>query len=207
MLQIVCVKVGEKFRPEYVTHLQNGLRRHLHAPFSFACLTDDPSGLRCRTIPILRNDLTGWWHKVTLFSGDMDFVGNRVLYFDLDVVLTGDITPIIQHPASFATLRDRWQKPGTINSSFMLWNHDEYRHIYDEFDGPGNWIGDQNYITTKVDDPYFINDAYSEWVKSFKADLQNQEPISDERLVYFHGLPRPWELEWVHRIWNRQKQS
>lgn len=205
MLQVICVKIGPNFKAEWVNHLYNGCRANLTIPFEFTCMTDDPKGVKVKCIPPLRDDLTGWWHKVTLFSKDVLPDARRVLYLDLDVVLMGDITPIVQHPASFATLHDRWQNG--INSSFMLWNKDEYHHIYDEFDRPGDFIGDQNYITTKVDDPFFINDAYAEWVKSFKIELQHREPISGERLVFFHGQPRPWDLEWVRNIWNRQRQS
>jgi hypothetical protein len=211
MLQVICVKVGDKFGPELVTHLQRGIALNLAMDHDFACLTDNPKGLKCRDIPIIRDDLPGWWQKVTLFAPELrkHLSGNRVLYLDLDVVIRGLLDPMVSHPAPFVTIKDLWQQDNPLNSSFMLWYHDQFTHVYEEFDPEvmGQVHGDQNYIDTKVDNPLFINEVWPEWVKSFKIELKHTAPVNDERIVYFHGLPRPWDVEWVREHWNKQKNG
>lgn len=54
---IICMKWGTKYGPEYVNRLYNMVARNLTLPFTFACLTDDSSGIRdevvCYPIPEL----------------------------------------------------------------------------------------------------------------------------------------------------------
>lgn len=42
---LVCMKWGDKYGPEYVNRLYAGAKTHVTGEFSFACLTDDSSGL------------------------------------------------------------------------------------------------------------------------------------------------------------------
>ena len=150
------------------------------------------------------DNLQGWWQKVTLFA-DRDYSSDRIMYLDLDTAILGDLLEITFIPHPFVSINDRWQVP-TTNTSFMLWDHEDHRFIYDEFEGPGDYIGDQNYVTAKLDGHVFhVNDWKPQWVKSFKADLQHREPIEDERIVYFHGLPHPEDVEWVQALWSKQR--
>ncbi|RZI92081.1 MAG: glycosyltransferase, partial [Rubrivivax sp.] len=43
---VICMKWGTKYGPEYVNRLYAMVRRHLTGDFRFVCLTDDPAGIR-----------------------------------------------------------------------------------------------------------------------------------------------------------------
>jgi hypothetical protein len=44
-VNVLCIKWGKKYGPEYVNKLHSMVRRHLHRPFRFVCLTDDAAGI------------------------------------------------------------------------------------------------------------------------------------------------------------------
>jgi hypothetical protein len=44
MLNVVCMKWGDKYGPEYVNKLYSMVRRHLHKEYRFICLTDTTIG-------------------------------------------------------------------------------------------------------------------------------------------------------------------
>ena len=43
---VICMKWGTKYGPEYVNRLYAMVRRHLTGDFRMVCLTDDPTGIR-----------------------------------------------------------------------------------------------------------------------------------------------------------------
>ena len=55
MVNVVCMKWGTVYGPHYVDRLYRGIARHLHRPFRFVCLTDDPAGIdeeiECMPLP------------------------------------------------------------------------------------------------------------------------------------------------------------
>jgi len=110
---VVCVKWGTKYDAEYVNKLYRGVFRNLEkVKFEFFCFTDDPEGLdpniHLRSLPT--PDWEGWWHKASvLFSGKLnDAIGTcvytRILYVDLDTVITGSLDEIASYDGTFAIL-------------------------------------------------------------------------------------------------------
>jgi hypothetical protein len=92
MLHVVSVRVGDKYGPEYTHILHNMIARNLsgedHAHWQ---ITDDPASLP-EGINFIEHDptLPGWWQKLNLFNPAMPWdKGDRVLYLDLDVCVTG----------------------------------------------------------------------------------------------------------------------
>lgn len=84
-LEVVCVRTGTKYGPEYVERLERMVARHLSMPYRFRVLGDDDA-----------DGLTGWWAKMRLF--DIAWSQNRQLFFDLDTVLVDSIDPLAQFP-------------------------------------------------------------------------------------------------------------
>ncbi len=116
MINVVSVRVGDKYGIEYVTRLHDGIARHLDEEQAHYCLTDDPDSLPDGIEPILVNpSLPGWWAKVQLF--DLDTMpwrnGAEVLYMDLDVCVTGRLEEL-----PHGIIRD-WHWP-TYNSSVFM---------------------------------------------------------------------------------------
>ena len=69
MNNILCLKWGRLYSAEYVNRLYRGVKGHLHRPFRFVCVTDDPTGLvdgvETAAIPPKpeKMEFMGWYDK------------------------------------------------------------------------------------------------------------------------------------------------
>jgi hypothetical protein len=190
---VCCVKMGDKYGPEYVTRLRDGVARHLAAPHNFVCFTDDPvPGVKCYPLPA---ELPGWWAKLGLFR-----LKRPLIYFDLDVVITGDLSPLLKWQ-SFSAIKDWWLKG--INSSVMVLTGNE-AHVWDRFKpdvmdrcygGDQQWIGEQFPPNLKTFPPH--------WFPSLKANSCWESAPEGAMAVIFHGNPKPAECGgWVADAWR-----
>ncbi len=216
MLTVCCLKWGDKYGPEYVERLRNGVRRHLPVPHQFVCFTEAPvDGIECRQLP---SDLPSWWAKIGLTKPGL--LEGDILYLDLDVVLTASILPLValleQGPGPWcrddfsyslrtprhdldADFRRYLGGVGTVNSSVMLWRDDAMRKVWDEWrpEFMEQCHGDQNVIsrTLGIDGIRFIPD---ELVTSYKYARLRGSP--DGAVVVFHGTPKPPDLPASDRL-------
>jgi len=187
---VACIKTGDKYGDEYVTRLRDGVARHLKTPHRFVCYTDKPvSGVDCET-PLC--GYPGWWSKIGLFR-----LGHA-LYFDLDVVITGDLAPLLEINR-FTIIKDYWQHG--FNSSVMRICGDT-EHLWRQFrpELMAHLHGDQDYITAMKPD---ASTFPADWFPSFKAnDCANAAP-DGAKAVIFHGHPKPHECGgWVAEQWQ-----
>ena len=91
---VACVRNGTKYGTDYVYRLRAMVERHLKVPHWFVCLTDRPDELPdVVTVDIKRHGLPGWFAKMALFEPTWRN-GQRVIYFDLDTVICGDLKPL-----------------------------------------------------------------------------------------------------------------
>ncbi|MDS9468440.1 glycosyl transferase [Paracoccus sp. MBLB3053] len=96
--QIICIKWGAKFGPEYVNRLHGMIARNITPPFRLFCFTDDGTGLHpdiaIRPLPEFDYqapvNTRGKWPKSRLW-GDLGDVTGVVLFLDLDVIITGSL--------------------------------------------------------------------------------------------------------------------
>jgi hypothetical protein len=159
-----------------------------------------------------------WWYKMQLFNPE-HYQGN-LLYFDLDVVINGDITWITHHDTEkFWTIKDfRYLQHPTlsgINSSIMWWNVERYQHVWEKFKAEDvtktvkQYHGDQDYLNATID---YNNRRYFDVnrIKSYRwqiADGGFAFPMrvprspgagavidSDTCVMVFHGHPKPHEV-------------
>jgi len=160
---LACVMVRGKNRdysPIYVERLRDMVRRYTDRPFRTVCLTDQPktmpAGVVAVKVPSVAKGERGWWRKITLFHPKAPFKG-RVLYLDLDVLVVGNINPILDFPADFAIAPDcapkfqgnrQWKTVKGYNSSVMVWDHLARSRFYTKFDpkSPLRLWGDQDSI-------------------------------------------------------------
>ncbi len=212
MITVACVwKTGGDFDshgPEYVDRLQDGCEEHLRAPIRFIVLHDAAPQFGCDMQPIVHG-WPGWWSKIELFE---HFTGPTI-YFDLDTIITGDITPIAEFvdksPVSvFAMLNDvgRYTRPA---SGVMAWNGD-FSWLTRAFDpavhipyysdaargsAGGPW-GDGGYIAESLDrKPEILQEHFPGMIVSYK--WQSPEERKDASIVCYHGPPRPPETGWA----------
>lgn len=215
MVHVICLKWGDLYGPEYVNKLYRAVERNTTHSFDFTCFTDDfediDAEIACRNLPI--KQLTGWWQKMYLFSNDIA-ITDRILYFDLDTAIVGNIDKMLEFDGEFAILRDLYvarRKPQAkeYGSGVMAWQGGwEFGHnIWSEF--WKNWEansktggGDQKYLKRVIPHQLvtFWQDYMSpEQVISYKVHVRDiPEPKNvlpnDARVVCFHGAPRPHEV-------------
>ena len=96
--QIICIKWGTKFGPEYPNRLRAMIARNITPPFRLICFTDDGAGLHpdiaVRPLPDFDyeapTNTIGKWPKSRLWGNLGDITGT-VLFLDLDVVIVGSL--------------------------------------------------------------------------------------------------------------------
>lgn len=211
IVTICCIKWGKKYGPEYVNALFNMVDRNIHfTAWRFVCFTEDSLGIdeRIRVVPLLCS-YPGWWQKIGLFQETLPNVpAEKILFLDLDIVITGELDTILNLDADFAICRD-WppemnSRDLSCNSSVFLlrvgsrpqvWNH-----FHPEVMNMRQFPTDQEWITEKI--PGASMFPY-DWTPSYKLrKLQDAVP-DGARIVLFHGTPKPHQCGgWVKDLWK-----
>lgn len=204
-----CVlRSGGDFTPEDVKILRNGIEKFFPGTKKeIHCLTDYPHKqipARVKTRP-LPNNWFGWWSKICLFQPGMFPFNSRIIYFDLDCIITGDMTPLLQYRDSVVAGRPWKRQHGEIHygmsSWCMSWDAGSLDRIYTGFNEkdilwrdslpvPSN--GDQGWIYKCLGDNWEAVQDIVTGVYSWKRHCKNGVP-EDANLVVFHGKPRPRE--------------
>lgn len=123
MLTVTCWKWGALFGPEYVNRLRAALELHLRIPHQLTCITDDPAGIdrRVRIVPLPATfaHTPRCRRRMQLFSREFaEDLGDRILSIDLDVVIVGDLTPLLDRPEPIVCWRVGYA--GVFSGSFVL---------------------------------------------------------------------------------------
>jgi len=220
-----CVIHSDGYSWDYVDRLYSMVSRNFSQPVRFHVYTEAD-----RAVPdhIIKHNLVewsgvsgprqSWWYKMQLFNNRL-FSG-QILYFDLDVMITGSLDWIQQLPArNFYAIHDfrRLWKPTsrTINSSIMYFNTAEYAYVWDKFQQRSlgsiinSYKGDQDFITEAVEPRnlrYFELERIVSWRWQVVNDgfRQRKPPNSKPTVlqipaaasvVVFHGTPKPHEID------------
>ncbi|WP_076448837.1 glycosyl transferase [Roseivivax lentus] len=221
---IICIKWGTLFGPEYVNRLYSGVRRNLAGPVRFLCMTDVTRGLH-PDIEVL--DLPeepfraqmdaalavanrqGAMRKTSLFRrGLIPNLEGPVLGFDLDVVITGDLTPILELAPGDVAMRHDWteKRKGRPTGHGSVFRFDPKLHgfLYDDLAAnPYAEVekargSEQRYTSHKAMDRGLFTYIPEAWVVSFKYDcnpfpgnyLRPPHLPEEARVVCFHGHPK-----------------
>jgi len=199
---IVCVKAGTKYGPDYVNRLAATVRRYSTRDLRVVCFTDDPTGLNnnVEAQPLPVAGLTGWWNKVALFGETLPGVTGRVLYLDLDVVITSSIDPLLDHPGGFVIM-DNDYVPG-FNSSVMLFDVGAQPHVWTDFTPQiaESLKGDQDWMALQIPEADLWPD---DWCVVYRLRAV-EAPPADTKVVVFSGRPNPHEYpaEWIRDYWR-----
>ena len=204
MINIVCLKWGNKYGPEYVNRLYGMLRRNTRKEFKFWCFTEDAAGIRPEvfTIPLkFAESLDSWWNKIWLFSNDLPIpLGEQIFYIDLDTLVVDNIDDLLTDQVpDIVVLKDFYQgiarTAGTIGSGLMTWRHGDYENIWQEFiKDPAAAIqsvhphGDQHWVEKNISAWYFWQDLFPGRVVSFKIDCADGLPAEAD-IICYHGRP------------------
>jgi len=207
---IVCLKWGTLYGPDYVNKLFCAVRRNITIPFTFHCFTERSQYIHPNiVIHNLPHNLpgVGWWQKLYLFSEDAPLEG-RVLYIDLDTLITGNIDEIVLHNKGFICLRDLFlarmnpkykDKFGfakdAVGSGVLSWEAGTHTQIWETFiKNPQKAIkslhphGDQKWIQKVDPTRTYWQDIFPGQIVSFKIHCRQHLP-KNARIVCYHGKP------------------
>lgn len=196
----VCRSGGE-YRPHHANTLARQVWRHCGIRLSV--LTDyDPAEFDdVAQVIKAKRDWPGWWSKLELFEV---WTGEPVLYMDLDTVVIGDCKHMVSD-GRLMMLEDVYRRGGW-QSSVMTWAADysaiakgfarNSSVIQREYSTKKKW-GDQVYIGDRIGKGHanWLGEKFPGQTQSFKAHVMRQGLGPDVRIVYFHGRPRPWDVD------------
>lgn len=195
-VNIVCMKWGDRYGPEWVNRLYGMVSRSTTWKFRFVCFTDDTEGIRpeveCQPMPDVHFDrkLGKYWPKLGLMAPNLGGLQGMTLFLDLDVILIGSIDDLLSYPGRFCILRE-WKDPhlGYGNSSIVRYFIGHESAVLDRFYAtPERDIieiyasKEQNFLTKAVDEVTFWP---PEWCVPFSRDC-----LPRNRLARFFALPK-----------------
>lgn len=235
MLSVVSWKWKPKgpyrseFKSEHVNVLRRMVARNLRAEHEFVCVTDDPVGLdpEVRVVPLWddHRDIPSahgpgnpsCYRRLKAFSSEAkEIFGERILSIDLDCVITGDITHLVERDEDFVIWGDT--QPGTpYNGGLWLLRTGTRTRVWDQFDPrvsprKGKALGyvgsDQAWIAAclgKGEARYTRSDG----VYSYRNEITKLGHLpATARIVMFHGKHDPWMADvqsrhsWIKEYWR-----
>lgn len=223
-INVACIKWGTKYPAYYVNRLRAGVARHLDRDFTFHCFTDDVGGIDpgviVHPLPVesfdgsmreamLRPGRRGAWQKIALFRAGLAGMVGQLLVFDLDVVITGPLAPIVDHAPDKVAMRREWryawkgQQGG--HGSVLCFDPALHPYLYEEFAADPVDVFDRH----KRSEQYYtsitalrhgaLSYLPGQLVCSFKYDAARIPPFnllmpprlpSECSVMCFHGRPK-----------------
>ena len=195
-VNIMCIKWGTLFGPEYVNRLYSGVRRNMTRPIRFLCMTEHADGLHpdVEVLPLPVEPFAepmakalavanrqGAMRKVSLFRpGLVPDLEGPVLGFDLDVVITGALDEIHDLAPGTIAMRHDWteKRKGRPTGHGSVFRFDPAQHgfLYNDLAAnPYEEVekargSEQRYTSHKAMDNDCFTYIPGEWVVSFKYD-------------------------------------
>lgn len=229
-VNIICMKWGKKYGPEYVNKLFGMVSRNLNLPFVLTCFTDDSEGInpniRIYDLPSLTlpdNLPERGWNKLSTLRKDLGDLSGEALFLDLDVVIVGNIDDFFTYPADFAIIKDaKLKRRITGNSSVYRFRIGEHEDILNRFETDFESVkkehrNEQAYLSHEIHKKGMISYWPEKWCPSFKYHCMKPWPLSyfldpivpsDAKIIIFHGHPEPHEaIAGVTEKWYRPVRS
>ena len=236
MIDIVAFKwrtpgYRSSFGPEAVNVLRASVARHYPKPHRFTCITDDARGLdpAIRVVPLWDDHARvpnpsgshnpSCYRRLKLFAPEAaTLIGPCFVCLDLDTVITGDLTPIVEKDVDFCIWGET-DFPGQqwYNGSLWRLRAGTRTQVWTAFDptrsparahAAGARGSDQGWISYVLG-PRQPTFGKPDGVFSFRKDVQPRGGVLPEgaRVVCFHGRIDPWapeaqRLPWVRQHWS-----
>jgi hypothetical protein len=220
MLRVVCWKwtpvagYRSKFSAAHVNTLRSMVARHLKMPYEFVCITDNPKGIDSgvRIIPLWDDHSTllsphgglnpSCYRRLKAFAPEMrEIIGERFVSMDLDVVVTGDLTPLFDRVNDFVIWGDQLRST-PYNGSMWMMDAGARAKVWSTFDPvkspkltmEHNLLGsDQAWIS------YCLGPRERKWttrdgVYAYRTDIRRAhfKLPAQARVVFFQGIVDPW---------------
>ena len=210
---VICMKWGTKFGPEYANRLYKMVQKNLTLPHRFVCFTDDPTGLdagiEVRELPPYHDNPNigdKGWRKLSLFNAPLADLQGVALFLDLDIVIRRNIDELFEVPGDFLICKD-WDFPRDIigNSSVFRFDVGKYPEVLENFYKLGNEIrkdyrNEQAFLSYQMHEKGILKYWDKSWCVSFKRHCLRPFPLNfflqpvdpeDVKIIVFHGKPTP----------------
>lgn len=217
-----CIWDGSDYYPaKYVNVLYNSVKRNTTIPFDFilyaGAYAKNHPDLKAldKNIRVIHNNFKQWWGGMLWWQAKPEGVEtDTVLYIDLDVVIVGNLDPIVNFPSDHAYMKDYpvdmcpRGKENDGNCSVALIRNGAGSRVWEEYEKAGmpQWdvldppagrlfpLGAQGIMNDyKIKHDLFPQD----WVPSYKLDVAKRGVQPDCIAISFHGRPKPHELLYV----------
>ncbi len=219
---IICMKWGTRYGPEFVnhlfTHVQKNMQGSVGQDYRFVCITDDPTGLHSavetKPLPPLNDDLPPHlqnkpWLKLLVWDNPLFDLQGDALFLDVDLLITGPLDDFFTYePGKFCVIHN-WTEPDKLtgNTSVFRFPIGQFPEILHDFKADIAGI----YETYKIEQRYISailqpRDEQrfwpADWCVSFKENIlppwpqrlwQTPQLPANARIVVFHGKPDPDE--------------
>lgn len=224
-ISVVCFKWHApgyrcKFDSTHVNTLRDMVARHYPDQHRFICVTDDPQGI-ADGIEKLRiwNDYanvpnpTGGgrpscYRRLKLFAPDIgDFLGERIVWLDLDAVVCGDLRPLWNRPEDVVL----WRNPQNLwpyNGAMGMLTAGARPRVWTDFDpktspalteSVGYRGSDQAWLSYRIPGEATWSAADGVYYIGVMPDGRRDVKPANARIVFFNGGNPPWESNhaWV----------
>lgn len=221
-VNVLCLKWGKRYPAYYVNNLYAGVKKYLHRPFRFVCVTDDPSELvdEIDSLPIPEDPgmSIAWpnvFIKLLVTADGFAQLKGPTLFLDVDVAITGDLDCFFEYMPGKNCIIHNWvelrktifrKAPNIGNSSVFRFEAGKSNYICETFLADMHRASDrkffrteQAFLTHAMKEVYWWPD---EWVRSFKRHSMWMFPFNylheptlpaKCRILAFHGKPDPDE--------------
>jgi hypothetical protein len=216
LVNIISIKWGNYYSPEYVNKLFRAVSRNFSKyNVQFHCFTELAEGIDSEIIihelPNLRHAKFAYSKEAGLCDDNLgDLKGQRVIYFDLDSVICGNLDRLIDFMDTdepYIT-RDYGRDSDLVGGSNLYsWVVGSLGHIKSHYESNANEVIDkfgsasQEYLSAQIIQKFGkLNFFPNEWHLSFKKHclrkwpanffLEAKKPCPDVFLVNFHGDPK-----------------
>jgi hypothetical protein len=227
MVNIICMKWGDKFPASYVNKLYGMVVRNTTLDFRFVCFTDDKNGIReevevqdLPTLSLPKNIPERGWKKLSVFKEDFGGLTGKTLFLDLDVVIVDNIDEFFRTSGDFLIAHDK-KNPNKLegNSSVFRFEIGKFASILQYFENNFEKVKsevrhEQAYLSREVHKLGKLKFWNDDWVPSFKyrccpnllvsAFIAPKIPTG-AKIIIFHGLPNPPEaIKGISGKWYRK---
>ena len=178
------------YSPEWVDKLCRGVMRNYSKPFKFVCFTNE-DWLSFKEEITLVSLVPGSWHTICKQQHALDC--DNLVILGLDTIITGKLDEIFAFEGALAVPRDPYMPDQPCNGVVIQRGARP--------DIASATAGSDMMVIRQFPHQY-LDDLFPGQVLSYKVHVK-LNGLGDARLVYFHGVPKPSDLQddWVKEHW------
>lgn len=167
-------KFAHQYKVEDVKRLQRQVKTHLPVQHEFVVITDKPhwfegeKDIRALTIDYLKHvPGTCFVRLMTFMPEGREFIGEKVLQIDLDTLIVGDLTPIVERDEDLVLWRNPGRVPWHLDNRRCYYNTSVVLHRCGTM--PDVWHNFDPKRPSAKDDQWYLSDYFGPGCPYFDA--------------------------------------